>query len=376
MPTSEARIAANRRNALLSRGPTTPEGKARSRANSYKHGMTGAGVVLPPEEAAEIDRQAAEIRRTVAVPALARRVAVLASRLDRLAIHDEAASARRVRDAVSDAREERQQEVDAWTELLADESRVAVRNLRRTPEGAERLIGLWEDLAGDLAAGVFWSEAHQGRAENLLGRRPGDLGSSRAGILSTAAQGKFDLIPSDPTAYEPGRLRARREQARADLAALIAGEVDRLRAHQATFPDLGPEAEQAEAADLALFDTTKQGELFRRYELATERGLYRALREIERPCPEAPAVEEAPSPVGLGSFGSEPAADPTPPAAGPPPASPEIGMARGTPGQATAPPLRPAPITDWARERAELRAEIAQALALAAESAVPESGRG
>ncbi len=39
---SESKLAANRANALLSRGPTTPEGRARSSQNALKHGMRSA----------------------------------------------------------------------------------------------------------------------------------------------------------------------------------------------------------------------------------------------------------------------------------------------------------------------------------------------
>jgi len=46
MIVSDARIAANRANALKSTGPRTAEGKERSRCNALKHGMTGAGVAL------------------------------------------------------------------------------------------------------------------------------------------------------------------------------------------------------------------------------------------------------------------------------------------------------------------------------------------
>ncbi len=61
MPASEAQIRANQANAQKSTGPRTVEGKEISRANALKHGMTGAGIVLPKADAAEVDRRAAAI---------------------------------------------------------------------------------------------------------------------------------------------------------------------------------------------------------------------------------------------------------------------------------------------------------------------------
>src|SRR5438067_1899434 len=60
MPSSNARTRANRQNAKKSTGPRSAEGKARSRANSVKHGLSGEGVcLLPEDEAAVAERLAA-----------------------------------------------------------------------------------------------------------------------------------------------------------------------------------------------------------------------------------------------------------------------------------------------------------------------------
>src|SRR5262245_33996403 len=60
MASSQARIEANRRNAALSSGPKSPEGKAASRKNALKDGLTGKGVVLPPELEPQLATRTAE----------------------------------------------------------------------------------------------------------------------------------------------------------------------------------------------------------------------------------------------------------------------------------------------------------------------------
>src|ERR1700682_5872306 len=47
---SERQLEANRRNAVKSHGPITPEGRAAVRHNALKHGFTAAEIVLPTVE--------------------------------------------------------------------------------------------------------------------------------------------------------------------------------------------------------------------------------------------------------------------------------------------------------------------------------------
>jgi hypothetical protein len=54
VPLSSARAEASRRNGAKSRGPKTPEGKARASQNALKHGFRAQKhIVLPDEDAAE-----------------------------------------------------------------------------------------------------------------------------------------------------------------------------------------------------------------------------------------------------------------------------------------------------------------------------------
>src|SRR5579859_2642317 len=47
---SEAQLEANRANAQLSTGPTSPEGKSTSSRNAVKHGFSGRIVLEDPQE--------------------------------------------------------------------------------------------------------------------------------------------------------------------------------------------------------------------------------------------------------------------------------------------------------------------------------------
>jgi hypothetical protein len=107
MNVSEAKLTANRQNALKSCGPRTEEGKAISRANALKHGMTGEGIALSNEDSAEVERRFAAMNEEMQPSgemskALVRRMATLTVRLDRSVLQESAAITERVRQVEAD----------------------------------------------------------------------------------------------------------------------------------------------------------------------------------------------------------------------------------------------------------------------------------
>ncbi len=58
--TSTAQLAANRANAQLSTGPTSPEGKAKISLNAVKTGLTGRTILLPTDDVAAYEALIAE----------------------------------------------------------------------------------------------------------------------------------------------------------------------------------------------------------------------------------------------------------------------------------------------------------------------------
>jgi len=86
--TSQKQIEANRRNALLSTGPRTEEGKGTSRQNAVSHGLTAETVIVGLEDPAEYESFEAEIvaeydPKSVIERELTRRLASLLWRLRR-----------------------------------------------------------------------------------------------------------------------------------------------------------------------------------------------------------------------------------------------------------------------------------------------------
>src|SRR5436305_14709064 len=92
---SQARLDANRRNAQKSTGPRTAEGKSVCRQNALKHGLSGAGVVLHPEDRKRLKVRLDDWNQTLdpqdAIEAwLVGRAALASLRVDRCATQEQA----------------------------------------------------------------------------------------------------------------------------------------------------------------------------------------------------------------------------------------------------------------------------------------------
>ncbi len=301
MSCSPARLSANRQNALKSSGPKSPEGKAASRLNAFRHGMAGLGDLMAPDDDSKVVAErasafAVELGADCPVGrTLAHRAALLSIRMERASDRDRAAVAERMALARDQFDQGRLDELDDWIKALdgPNDTRPALSALEESPEGVDYLLGFWGELreAMDRTDVEQPSEAAR-RARVLLG----------AGLSGSEAIGVRDRIDA-----EVGRLRLLRDSM-IPRAKAIAKARDR-------------------AALLASFDSSPEESLARRYEAAAERGMYRALRAIadlrraprlaqpplEAPAkpgvqaPTTPAAPEKPRPISnpLGSFRAE-----------------------------------------------------------------------
>ncbi len=285
MTCSPERLAANRANALRSTGPKTPEGKSISRRNGLKHGMTGQGVALPNEDAAEVERRFARLEAELAPKtemghALMLRAATLTVRLERCQRHEAARLGLAVDSAAKAYDDRRMTEVERLLDDIEKDPITNARRLQQTPEGVEHTIRGWQALADDLARtdARLWATGHRERAEALMGRRPLDFPRSRIYVLSQALWFDFSLL--DPGEAEGLDDFGKYEYARRQMAALVAGRIELLTGYLARMDHAAAQRARAGAADRALFDASPEAILARKYEAATERSLFRTLREF------------------------------------------------------------------------------------------------
>ncbi len=177
---SIARAEASRANGRLSHGPTSLEGKARSRRNGCKEGLTGAGIVLPPDAAAEVERREAAYvgvfgPRNAVERELVRQMALGAWRGKVLTMRIIQHDARRNAARFANWEQDEQLAAAELGRRLGDDPEGAVIRLRCSSAGCDWLIGRWTLLGNGLSTaeeggpGCTWTDADQALALDLLG---------------------------------------------------------------------------------------------------------------------------------------------------------------------------------------------------------------
>ncbi len=336
--TAEERAEINRRNAQKSTGPRTEAGKAASRGNALKHGLTATKIVPvdapgepPGAYQARLDAWVADTRpKNVLEFVMIERACRASWKLDRCARYEDAAAADREANPDPD-RPSRRGEAEHLGALLMcalgfrseydgdgtplsapepfDDAPRDADALARFPEGVEWLLDAWAGVLPTLPDGDEPCPPPEG-----------------ADVVVRRARRRALRLLGVPTGSPPPA-QPLREAGEA--------EVGRLRA---LLSGMAVEAPARADADLALFGDTPDAHLVMRYEAQAERDLHRAVNTFLklRKHPDLVTPSEAPAPEAAVA-----AAPPPPPAPGRPAPRPEPRPARNEP-RPPALPGRPA----------------------------------
>jgi hypothetical protein len=151
--TTKAQTEANKRNAVLSTGPKTPEGKDRSSGNAVRHGLRSEIAVLPFEQAEEWERHRDGVIQSLTPvgmleEALAVRVALCLWRMQRVAVY-EAATATAAIEATTD--EIARHKTGDPIAVVLSASAADFRKLGQTEEKLEKARAHLKDAQEELA---------------------------------------------------------------------------------------------------------------------------------------------------------------------------------------------------------------------------------
>jgi hypothetical protein len=260
------RAAISRQNGQKSKGPKSPEGKARSRFNAIKHGLKAKLPVLPGEDPQQyqglLDAWIADFQpRNDVEQSLIERAVTITWQLDRAERAEAARLSRIIREAPAEAARRREEEAAALGQRLffdrrgplplyphslypfPDRPRVSfsglsddpddpprlLLRLEATAEGCRWLLDRWAELRGLLDRGLSWQSPDKLRAIRMLGRQPLDAADSE--VVATIFQASHVLDPQ--THHQAGVAQGEAEtwaEARRTLETLGPGVLARLHA--------------------------------------------------------------------------------------------------------------------------------------------------
>ncbi|HEV3164700.1 MAG TPA: hypothetical protein VGZ22_11780 [Isosphaeraceae bacterium] len=275
--TSERKRAASRRNAQKSTGPKTAAGKANSRANALKHGLTGAGTVLPPEDGTLFQQRlhgfAADARPEGQTEGyLVVSMALASVRLDRCAREEFTEIARRRQEAIDGWESQQARKAKRLADPLQDDPEETVASLQEFARGCDWLLARWDDLGEALAEAGTWDDAQTDQAIRLLGKEPADDDAQAAELRAFVAASRPQESADD----------AAIATARSRLIGLAQQEVDRLEELRQELWNKGDGLALAETINLATFDDSPKGALRHRYQTAAASALHKAIDQLAK----------------------------------------------------------------------------------------------
>jgi hypothetical protein len=337
--TSAYAAESNRRNAQRSTGPTSPEGKARSRFNALQHGATARVLALPGEDRDEIakERDAWVASRATDDPierAVLERAFEAWHQLGRTLRAQQGRVEQRMIEAVLVERRKAWDDalelgnrlfcdsngpsqcypnrppitgtiLTSGNDLPGDPNQPArlILRLESTAAGCRWLLARWKELGEILDAGECWRSPDRFRAIRLLGKQPLDALVDRdvrriflaCHVLRPVTKSPFDDLlrevgdnPLDSySVFRPALKQLTTEpytpkdpaEARQVLTGLVDQAISQLKVLLAELEAREDEA-AATAADRHAFDLDHDGELMRRYEASCDRSFHRALAQL------------------------------------------------------------------------------------------------
>ena len=271
---TDKQIEANRRNALLSTGPTSLEGKERSRLNALKHGFCGELIDVQLALSDQvIDRKAQwteEIKPETEQAKYALDRAVIASiRIEQCEqafdamIVDESTKARLSWDL------DRRLEAVTLVDKLSKRPLLYTTQLEATPHACSIKLDMWNSLGEALDANGAWTEVETTTVLDLLG------------VGHVMRSGRTVLDPRDGSDVTSHRRN------------LAIREIKRLQELKETVLDPLDDLHrrQAESGTTAIFSV--RAALIQRYEREAYRRLRAAMREARGELKKKPQVVES-----------------------------------------------------------------------------------
>jgi hypothetical protein len=275
-PLSQARLDANRRNAQKSTGPRTPEGKAITRQNALKHGLSGTGVVVHPDDKERLKVRLEDWTRDLdpqdAVEAwMVGRAALASVRVDRCATQEQAKLDDRLETATDAWHDGQQRAAAECARRLETKPKSTLEVLMNRAAGCEWLVNAWADLGEALATHGHLDRQELSHMLRLLGETNTPPSGSPLASIWAAAQ---SLLP-DRDATPDAATNA--QAARLALNNFMKAEFDRLqeRAQQLSAEADGDELSRAR--NLVLFDDSDDAQKMARYEKANSAEVHRFL---------------------------------------------------------------------------------------------------